>query len=88
VAPPLATVQNLNLHQPMTSHLESRSHASVTSPIKQGGSHQMRTVFLTFCLTFCGCRSVVQANKALKINANLVRPIDFSATRFFHEVLC
>ena len=41
-----------------------------------------------FCLTLCCCRSVVQINKALKHNGNLVRPFDLSATRFFHEVLC
>ncbi len=46
VVPPFATAQNLYPNQPVTSNLESRSHASHASHIKQGGRHWKRTNWL------------------------------------------
>jgi len=36
-------------------------------------------------LTFCGGENVLQANRSLKMKANLVQLLDFSAKSFFHD---
>jgi hypothetical protein len=78
-----ARLQNLNLHQPVPSHLESRSHASLTSPIKQGGRHQMHTKVPP--------RTVLQLDRQRAIdhidiaNIWMLVPADIDAWRDLHH---